>query len=397
MRQDFVFTCESVTEGHPDKLCDQISDGVVDRFLQRDPHSRVVVECAVANGIVFIASHFASAAMVDVADVARQVIAQVGYDDRTFNARSCTVMTSLTELDAANRVAVDEAELDDDGIERVVARHAANAFGYACAYSPAMIPEPLWLAHKLARRLASMRLQRRAGYLGPDAKVQVGVEFRNRVPHRVHSLTLATSIVSPDAPRESALREALTELVIAPAFVGESLQPDDDTRIFINPEGAAVAGGPTVHSGLTGRKNAVDTYGEYSRHSGAALSGKDPSRVDRIGTYAARYAAKNVVAAGLAKECEVHLSYVIGQARPLGVQVETYGTGKVSEDEIAARLVRHLELRPAGIVAQFRLRRLPSLFRGGFFRRLAAYGHVGRLDIGLPWEQTNKAQLLAEG
>jgi S-adenosylmethionine synthetase len=396
MRQQFVFTCESVTEGHPDKLCDQISDAIVDRFLQHDPLASVVAECAVANGILFIASHFASVATVDVTDAARQVISQVGYNGEDFNARSCTVVTNLTELNPSCRAMSDESELDESAIDAMVARHMTNAFGYACAYNAAMIPEPLWLAHQLARRLASVRLQRRAAFLGLDGKVQVGVEFHNRIPRRVHSVTLAASLAG-GTPRPASLRDALMELVVEPAFVGEEIHPDQATRIFINPEGTLLAGGPAVHSGLTGRKNAIDTYGQFSRQTDAALSGKDPTRIDRIGNYAARYAAKNVVAAGLAAECEVLLTYSIGLARPVSIQVETFGTGKVTDDEIAARLECHFEFRPAGIAAQFKLRRLSRTFRGGFFRRLAAYGHVGRLDMGLPWEATDRAERLREG
>jgi S-adenosylmethionine synthetase len=396
MRQEFVFTCESVTEGHPDKLCDQISDAIVDRFLQHDPLASVVAECAVANGILFVASHFASVATVDVADAARQVISQVGYSGEDFNARSCTIVTNLTELDSSHRAMCDESELDDPAIDTIVARHMTNAFGYACAYNAAMIPEPLWLAHQLARRLASVRLQRRGAFLGLDGKVQVGVEFRRRVPRRVHGVTLAASLAA-GASRPQSLHDALVDLVVEPTFVGEEIRPDQATHIFVNPEGTLLTGGPAVHSGLTGRKNAIDTYGQFSRQTDAALSGKDPTRIDRIGNYAARYAAKNVVSAGLAAECEVLLTYAIGVARPVSIQVETFGTGKVTDDEIAARLERHFEFRPAGIAAQFKLRRLSRVFRGGFFRRLAAYGHVGRLDMGLPWEAVDRVDQLREG
>ncbi|OPY57946.1 MAG: S-adenosylmethionine synthase [Syntrophorhabdaceae bacterium PtaU1.Bin034] len=258
------------------------------------------------------------------------------------------------------------------------------------------MPLPIWLAHKLARRLTSVRLQKVLPYLAPDGWTQVGVEYENRVPRRIHSVTLIASAEARDTtlPR---LQHDLREAVIDPTFGDEPLKPDNRTRVFINPEGVFFGGGPAVHSGLTGRKNAIDTYGEYSRHSGAALSGKDPLRIDRTGAYAARYAAKNVVAAGLARECEVLLSYSSGIAKPVSIQVDTLGTGVIPDDEITAGIERHIDFRPAAILRQFNLRYLPSIVKGGFYRRLAAYGHVGRMDIGLPWELTDKAALLQSG
>ena len=244
-----------------------------------------------------------------------------------------------------------------------------------------------------------MRLQKILPYLAPDGKTQVGVEYRNRRPYRIHSLTVIGSqnaAATNGGPTLETLRHDLQEAVINFVFLEESIRLDEKTRIFINPDGPFIVGGPSVHSGLTGRKNAIDTYGEYSRHSGAALSGKDPTRIDRVGAYAARYAAKNVVAAGLATECEVQLSYSIGLARPVSIQVETFGTGVIPDEEIAARLSQYFDFRLAGILRQFNLRHLPATVRGGFYRKLAAYGHVGRMDIGLPWEVTDKAALLRE-
>jgi S-adenosylmethionine synthetase len=267
-------------------------------------------------------------------------------------------------------------------------------FGYACNQTPAFLPLPIYLAHKLARRLSAVRLTRQLTYLRPDAKTQVGVEYRDRHPARIHSISLLASHVREPLPDADAMCADLVKHVIEPAFADEPLRPDADSQVFINPEGPIPLGGPALHAGLTGRKNAIDTYGEYSRHSGAALSGKDPLRIDRTGAYAARHAAKNVVAAGLAEECEVALSYTIGQARPVSIQVETFGTGRAADAEIARRLEAHFDFRPAGIVRRFNLRHLPAANKGGFYRKLAAYGHVGRLDIGLPWELTDQVRSL---
>lgn len=394
MKQDFMFTSESVTDGHPDKLCDQVSDALIDRFLQQDPFSRVVAECAVSKGILFIAARFASTASIDIPDVARQVIGQIGYEHADFNARDCTVMTSLVELPPPSASQLDERELGEEEVEAITAKNQANVFGFACNQSAAMMPLPIWLAHKLARRLAAVRLQKQLPYLAPDGKTQVGVEFRGGKPHRIHSITLVASQQNAALPGFGPLRDDIYEHVIEPAFFNEELRPDSHTHVFINPDGPLVNGGPALHSGLTGRKNAIDTYGEYSRHSESALSGKDPSRIDRVGAYAARHAAKNVVAAGLAQACEVHLAYSIGRARPVSVQVESFGTGSIPDEQIARRILAHFDFRPAGIIREFNLRYLPQLFRGGFYRRLAVYGQVGRMDVGLPWEATDKVALL---
>jgi S-adenosylmethionine synthetase len=399
MQKDFMFTSESVTEGHPDKLCDQISDAILDRFLQQDPYSGVIAECAVSTGIVFIAARFASHASVDVPTIARQVIDQVGYHHQAFNAKTCSVVTSLTELPPEERRSFDERTLSEEEMDHIAVKNQVTVFGFACDQTPALLPLPIWLAHKLARRLALVRQQKILPYLSADGKTQVGVEYRNRRPYRIHSITVVGSQnQSPTAggPSLTLLHDDLKEAVIGAVFQGEDIAPDDKTRIFINPDGPFIIGGPSVHSGLTGRKNAIDTYGEYSRHSGAALSGKDPTRIDRVGAYAARYAAKNVVAAGLAAECEVQLSYSIGLSRPVSVQVETFGSGVVADDEIAALLLRHCDFRLASILKQFNLRFLPAASKSGFYRRLATYGHVGRLDLPLPWEATDKAPLLRE-
>jgi len=291
----------------------------------------------------------------------------------------------------------DERNMTDAEIERIAARNQVTVFGFACNQTAAFMPLPVWLAHRLARKLTAVRLQKTLTYLAPDGKTQVGVEYRAGRPSRVHSITIIASqkqAANSGGPDIKRLSEDIRETVLQPVFQDEEIKPDEGTRIFINPDGPFIGGGPAVHSGLTGRKNAIDTYGEYSRHSGAALSGKDPSRIDRIGAYAARYAAKNVVAAGLAKACEVQLSYSIGLARPVSIQVETFGTAQMPDEKIADMLEKNFEFRPEGIVRQFNLRRLPSAVKGGFYRKLAAYGQVGRMDICLPWELTDRAPLL---
>ena len=390
MRKDFMFTSESVTEAHPDKLCDQISDAIVDRFLQQDPYGRIITECAVSTGIVFIAARFEPNANVDVTNIARQVIEQAGYQEKEFNGKNCSILTSLTELPPEEHHLFDEKDLSDTEIDQITVTSQATVFGFACNQTYTLMPLPIWLAHKLARRISEVRKEKTLPYLTPDGKTQVGVEYKNRQPYRIHSITVIASQNQRAKPDLQQLQDDIRETVIYPVFANEKIKPDAKTRIFINPHGQLIIGGPTTHAGLTGRKNAIDTYGEYSKHSGSALSGKDPIRIDRIGAYAARYAAKNVVAAKLADECEVQLSYSIGLSRPVSVQVETFGTGKISDEEITAILERHFDFRLAGIIKKFNLRFLPSLTKGGFYRKLAAYGHVGRSDIELPWEKVDK-------
>ena len=399
MKKDFIFFSESVTEGHPDKLCDQISDAIVDRFLQQDPASAIVAECAVSTGIVFIAARFASDAVVDISQVARRVIDAVGYDQPDFNANTCTIVTSLRDLPRGHRLAFDERGMSAAEFDAIPVRNAVTAFGFACDQTATLMPMPIHIAHQLARRLTTVRREKTLPYLMADGSVQVGVEFRDRQPRRVHSITvvasqnLPTSSGGPNIGRfGSELREAVIESVLKDMGV----RADEDTQINVNPDGAFLVGGPSLHSGLTGRKNAIDTYGEYSRHSGSALSGKDPSRIDRVGAYAARYAAKNVVAAGLASECEVQLSYMIGQARPVSLQVETFGTGTIDDGKIAGLLHKFFDFRLGGILQEFGLRFRPSTAKDGFYQKLAAYGQMGRSDIEVPWERTDKAALLGE-
>ncbi len=396
MKKDFIFSSESVTDGHPDKLCDQISDALVDHFLEQDKFARIIAECAVSTSILFIAARFASDASVDIPYVARKVISGVGYDQYGFDAKTCSVLTSLQELPVDELCCFDEHSLSEKEIESLPSKNQVTVFGFACNQTPALMPLPIYLAHKISKRISLVRRSKLLPYLGPDAKTDIGIQFMNRVPHRIHSITITASQMEPDFPPIEKLRGDIGEIIIDPVFTDEPVKPDVDTEIFINPEGTYSPGGPTVHSGLTGRKTGIDTYGEYSRHSGAALSGKDPLRIDRIGAYAARYAAKNVVAAGLAEECEVQLSYSIPRSRPVSIQVETFGTGKISDNKLAKMIEQNFEFRLAGIIRQFDLRNLPSLTKGGFYRKLAVYGQMGRIEMDTPWERVDSAAMLRE-
>jgi S-adenosylmethionine synthetase len=398
MKKDFMFTSESVTDGHPDKICDQISDAIVDHFLAQDPYARVRAECAVSTSILFIAARFATDVKADIPTLARKVISGLGYRRPDFDPQTCSVLTSFQEYPPAADLYFNEGKLTDEEIERIPVRQQATMFGFACRQTEALMPLPIWLAHKLSRRIIQVQKDKTLPYLSPDAKVQVGVEYRSRQPHRIHSLTLVVSgskaVAYQLSPQK--VQDDLQEAVIRPAFTEEAIRPDDKTLVSINPIDNLMVGGPAVHSGLTGRKNDVDTYGDYARQTANALSGKDPLRIDRIGVYAARYAAKNMVAAGLADECEVQLSYSLGFSRPVSVQVETFGTGKLADDDLAALVEKHFDLRLAGILKQFNLRHLPALNKGKFYQRLAAYGHVGRQDLNLPWEALDKVGVLQE-
>jgi S-adenosylmethionine synthetase len=385
IRHESIFTSESVTPGHPDKLCDQISDAAVDAFLEQDEAARIIVECAIATGILFISARFAADANVDMPSLARRVIADVGYEDDSFDARACSILTSFTPLDG---IAPVRATRDSEPAQEQV-----NAFGFACNETPQLMPLPIALAHKLARALHRAR-SHGAEWLSPDGKTQVAVQYRAGRPARIHSVTLIAGTAGR-AVKPARVQEAMRELVVHEAFRHEPVAPDADSEIHVNPGGLHLVGGPAKHSGLTGRKNGIDTYGEYARQSGAALSGKDPSRIDRIGAYAARYAAKNVVAAGLAEACEVHLAYSIGVAEPISVWVNAFDTSSLPPDEIRRRLLRVIDFRPGAIERRFALRtRAQAAGEAGFFRRLAVFGQVGRDDLDLPWEKTDLAEAL---
>ncbi len=394
MKREFVHTSESVTDGHPDKLCDQISDAIVDRFFESDPKSRIIAECAVSSAIVFIAARFWSNAKIDFPNVARKVIRKIGYMHDEFSYLTCSILTSLKEMTPDQNFLFDETNLNDETIDMIPSTDQVTIFGFACNQTPELMPLPISLAHKLARRLTDVRLKGLLPYLAPDGTTQVGVEYKTGIPFRIHSLTINASQIQRSTPTQQVLRDDILDVIVNEVFKDQEIKPDSNTRFFINPYGALKLGGPSAHSGLTGRKNAMDTYGGYSRNSGAALSGKDPLRIDRVGAYAARYAAKNVVAAGLADECEVQLSYSTGLAKPVSIQIESRGTGKIEDEEISRRVQRCFDFRLGAIIRDFRLRQLPSMNRGGFYRKLASFGHFGRLDMPLPWEATDKTEVL---
>jgi len=391
MTFDYIFMSESVTEGHPDKLCDQISDALVGDYLRQDRWARIVAECAVSTGILFVSVKAASLATVDIPNTARHVILEVGYTQGEFNGRNCTVMTSMSQL-PNEQIRIDEADLLADELDRLVAQENVTLFGYACTHTPMLMPLPIWLAHRVVRRMDQVRKEALT-YLSPDGKCQVGVVFRNNRPQRIDSITLVASQTN-GAPSPDHMREELLRHVIQPVFADEPMGLDRATRIQINPEGSILEGGPVAHAGLTGRKNGVDTYGGFSRQSGAALSGKDPTRIDRVGAYAARHAAKNVVAAGLADQCEVQLSYSIGVAAPVSIRVETFGTGHLPDAVLTDRVAAHFDFRPRAIIRRFHLRDLARAEHGRFYRRLAVYGHLGRPDLDLPWESIAEATAL---
>jgi S-adenosylmethionine synthetase len=393
---DYVFTSESVTEGHPDKLSDIISDAVVDAYLMQDPCSHVRAECAVAKGVLFIATRFASQGTVDVADVARRAITEVGYSGEEFSAKDTTVITSISEAPADECDQRDERELGPDALDTVLASSHATAFGYACRQTDSLMPLPICLAHRLARQLTEVRRARTPPYLCADGKTQVGVEFRDGRPARIHSVTLIAAVSPSGAPDARRVTDDLRQAVIEPVFVDEPVTLDEATHIFVNPERQFLMGGPARHAGLTGRKNQVDTYGEFARQSGAALSGKDPSRIDRSGAYAARYVAKNLVAAGLAEECEVQLSYSIGLPGAVSVHVRTFGSGRFDDTALGARTREVFDFRVAAILRDLDLRHQTLAHRGRFYQRLAAYGQMGRTDLDTPWERTDKVDLLRE-
>lgn len=396
MITDFVFTSQSVTEGHPDRLCDSISDAIIDAFLRQDSTSRITAECALSKNVLFLAARFASEALVDIPDIARTVIKGVGYRPKDFNAAECTVVTSQIEQSKTPRE-MNFSSVDNEEIDRITVSHQTTVFGYACRHTPELMPLPITLANQLARQLSKVRRHRRIDYLSPDCTSQVGVEFANDIPNRIDSITLIIGCEDPDSPPAFAqIEEDLRHHVINPVFRHASIKPDNLTRITINPNGPYLRSGPSAHSGMTGRKTDSDTYGSFARHCGSALSGKGPSRIDRAGAYAARYAAKNIVAAGLAEECEVQLSYSIGFPGPVSVYLTTKGTGAVDDHEIRKRLLRHFDFRLGAIIRDLELRELTQKYNGLFYQKLPVNGHFGANGLPLPWEKTDKAELLAE-
>lgn len=388
-----LFTSESVTEGHPDKMCDQISDAILDAVLAQDPNARAAIETAVTTGLVLVAGEMTTTSYVDIPHIVRETVREIGYTRAKygFDAETCAVLTSITEqspdiAQGVNRaLEAREGLMSEEEIEAIGAGDQGLVFGYADDETPELMPLPISLAHRLARRLAEVRKNGTLPYLRPDGKTQVTVEYEGDVARRIDTIVISAQH-DPDVAQET-IRRDLIEHVVRPIVPEAYL--DENTRYFINPTGRFVIGGPQGDAGLTGRKIIVDTYGGYARHGGGAFSGKDPTKVDRSAAYAARHVAKNIVAAGLAKRCEVQIAYAIGVARPVSIRVDTFGTGKVSDEDLVRLVEANFDLRPAGIIRRFELRR-------PIYRQTAAYGHFGRPDLDLPWEKTDMVDTLKE-
>jgi len=387
----YFFTSESVTEGHPDKLCDQVSDAVLDACLEQDPNSRVALETAAKTGFVVLLGEITTTAHVNYDEVVRRVITDIGFEDsRTgFDGNTCGVLTAIAKQSGDIAQGVDNAlearqgGMTDAEIEKIGAGDQGMMFGFACNETPTFMPMPIYLAHKLTRRLATVRKEGILDWVRPDGKSQVTVEYQHGKPHRIATVLVSTQH-SPEVD-EDGIRKGVIEHVIRPVLPEELV--DDDLKIYVNPTGRFVVGGPLGDAGLTGRKIIVDTYGGMGRHGGGCFSGKDPTKVDRSGAYAARWVAKHIVAAGLADRCEIQVAYAIGVARPLSINVETFGTGKLPDEQLSDLIDAHFDLRPGAIIRDLDLRR-------PIYRQTAAYGHFGRDDLDLPWENLQRLSAL---
>ena len=383
-----LFTSESVTEGHPDKMCDQVSDAVLDACIAQDPRSRVACETATKTGYVMLLGEITTAADINYDQLAREVITGIGYDraKKGFDGQTCGVLVAISQQSSDIAMGVDEAleaksgEMTEAEVESIGAGDQGMMFGYACDENPVLMPTPIYLAHKLSRRMAEVRKNGTLEWMRPDGKSQVTVEYQFGVPVRVDTVLISTQHAPEVSQKE--IREAVIQHVMKPVLPENMV--DDDLKIFVNPTGRFVTGGPLGDAGLTGRKIIVDTYGGMGRHGGGAFSGKDPTKVDRSGAYAARWVAKNLVAAGLAKRCEIQVSYAIGVAHPLSVNVETFGTGTIPDEKIIELINEFFDLRPGAIIRDLELRR-------PIYKQLAAYGHFGRDDLDLTWEKTDRA------
>jgi S-adenosylmethionine synthetase len=388
-----LFTSESVTEGHPDKICDQLSDTVLDACLEQDPLSRVACEVATKTGFVMFLGEITTRANINYDELARRVLIEIGYDDsaKGLDGNTCGVLVAIARQSGDIAMGVDKSleakrgKMTEEQVNAIGAGDQGMMFGYACNETPELMPMPIYLAHSLTRRLSDVRKNGTLSWLRPDGKSQVTVEYSYGQPKRVDTVLISAQH-APEISQED-IRTALIEEVIKPVLPEDMV--DDDLKIYINPTGRFVIGGPMGDSGLTGRKIIVDTYGGMGRHGGGCFSGKDPTKVDRSAAYAARWAAKNVVAAGLADRCEIQVAYAIGVSHPLSINVETFGTGRIPDDQIADLIDEHFDLRPGAIIRDLDLRR-------PIYRQVATYGHFGRDDLDLPWERTNKADLLRQ-
>lgn len=411
--KNFLFTSESVTEGHPDKVCDQISDAILDEFLTKDPKSRVAAETTVTTGMALVCGEITSNCYVDIPSVVRNTIKSIGYNGEEgggFDYKTCAVLTSIDEqssdiaggVNKALETRNDNADTSKDETLDIGAGDQGIMFGYACNETPELMPLPISLAHRLAFQLSKVRKDKTVNYLRPDGKSQVTVEYVDGKPARIDTIVISTQHdpeingVSDNQKIQAQIREDMIKYVIEPVFANDAIKPDSTTKYLINPSGRFVIGGPQGDAGLTGRKIIVDTYGGYARHGGGAFSGKDPTKVDRSAAYAARWVAKNIVAAGLAEKCEVELAYAIGVSHPVSVLVDTFNTGKLDDECLAKLVEKNFDLRPAAIIKQFDLRNLPAKNGGKFYQKLAAYGHIGRTDFDVPWEDTSLASKLKE-